>query len=282
MFQSEHETKSEQPMTNTNIILFDDEKRDSLLPLVYTRPVCELRIGILTIREKWEHYLKGTASHITQDYLAGKYPIHVSEDNIVINGAACPSHMLYRLVSELDFNEALLKGDDLIAARLDAEQFQRLMNDEEVESLKGFDLEDTPFIRIEKPYDIFSYNEQALKEDFDLITRNRASQSISATNTIIGNLDHIFLEKGAKVECAILNASKGPIYIGANAEVMEGTMVRGGLAMCEGAVLKMGAKIYGATTLGPYCKAGGEVSNVIFTGYSNKGHDGYLDRKSVV
>jgi UDP-N-acetylglucosamine diphosphorylase/glucosamine-1-phosphate N-acetyltransferase len=276
MFQSEHETKSEQPMMNANIILFDDEKRDSLLPLVYTRPVCELRIGILTIREKWERYLKGKASYITQDYLAGKYPIHISEDNIVINGAVSPSHMLYRLVSELDFNEALLKGDDLIAARLDAEQFQRLMNDEEVESLKGFDLEDTPFIRIEKPYDIFSYNEQALQEDFDLITRNRASQAISNTNTIIGNPDHIFLEKGAKVECAILNASKGPIYVGSNAEIMEGAMVRGGLAMCEGAVLKMGAKIYGATTLGPYCKVGGEVSNVVFLGYSNKGHDGYL------
>lgn len=276
MFQSEHEAKSEKSNMSANIILFDDEQRDHLLPLVYTRPVCELRIGILTIREKWEKYLKGTASYITQDYLAGKYPIHVSDDNIVINGGVCPSDMLFRLVRELDFNEALLKGDDLIAARLDARQFERLMNDEEVESLKGFDLEDTPFIRIKHPYDIFQNNDEALRQDFALLTRNRTSQKISKTNTIIGKEEDIFLEKGAKVECSILNASKGPIYVGANAEIMEGCMVRGGLGMSEGAVLKMGAKIYGATTLGPYCKVGGEVSNVIFTGYSNKGHDGYM------
>lgn len=276
MFQSKHEAKSEKPNMSANIILFDDEQRDHLLPLVYTRPVCELRVGILTIREKWEKYLKGTASYITQDYLTGKYPIRVSDDNIVINGAVCPSDMLYRLVKELDFNEALLKGDDLIAARLDADQFERLMKDEEVESLKGFDLEDTPFIRIKYPHDLFQNNEEALRQDFDLLTRNRTSYPISETNTVIGKEENIFLEKGAKVACSILNASKGPIYIGANAEIMEGCMIRGGLAMSEGAVLKMGTKIYGATTLGPYCKVGGEVNNVIFTGYSNKGHDGFM------
>lgn len=276
MFQSESETKSEKSIMSANIILFDDEKRGHLLPLVYTRPVCELRVGILTIREKWERYLKGRASYITQDYLTGKYPIHVSDDNIVINGGVCPSDMLYRVVKDLDFNEALLKGDDLIAARLDAKQFDRLMNDQEVESLKGYDLEDTPFIRIEKPYDIFTNNDEALKQDFALLTRNRTSQTLSKTNTVIGDPEQVFLEKGAKVECSILNVSKGPIYIGEEAEIMEGCIVRGGLAMNEHSVLKMGAKIYGATTLGPYCKVGGEVNNVVFTGYSNKGHDGFM------
>ncbi len=258
-----------------NIILFDDDKRDHLLPLTFTRPVGELRIGILTIREKWEKYLNGSVSYITQEYLGGKFPLNIEDDNIVINGGVCPSNMLCRLVKELDFNEALLKGDDLIAARLDAEQFSRLMRDEEVDSLKGFDLEDTPFIRITYPYDIFQYNGQALQEDFDLLTRNRESQYISSTNQVFGR-ENIFLEEGAKVECSILNATNGPIYIGKNAEIMEGSMIRGGLAMNENAVLKLGTKIYGPTTLGPYCKVGGEVNNVVFTGYSNKGHDGFL------
>ncbi len=258
-----------------NIILFDDEGRDHLLPLVFARPVGELRIGILNIREKWEKRFQSKVSYITQDYLAEKYPIHISDDNIVINGSACPSDMLFRLVKDLDFNEALLKGENLIAARLDAEQFNRLMNDKEVESLVGFDLEDTPFIKIDKPFDIFHYNAQALQEDFDFITRNRTSQTISSSNQVL-NAENIFLEEGAKVECSILNATNAPIYVGKNAEIMEGCMIRDGLAMNDHAVLKMGTKAYGATTLGPYCKVGGEVNNVVFTGYSNKGHDGFL------
>ncbi len=258
-----------------NIILFDDDKRDHLLPLVYTQPVGELRVGIMTIREKWEKRLNGRVSYITQDYLADKFPLNVEDDNIVINGGVCPSPMLCRLIEELEFNEALLKGDALIAARLDAQQFSRLMRDEEVDSLKGFDLEDTPFIHIEYPYDIFRHNGIALQEDYDWLTLNRESQFISSTNQVMGR-ENIFLEEGAKVECAILNATNGPIYIGKDAEIMEGAIVRGGLAMNEKSVLKMGAKIYGATTLGPYCKVGGEVSNVVFSGYSNKGHDGYL------
>ncbi len=258
-----------------NIILFDDDKRDHLLPLVFTKPVGELRIGILTIREKWEKRLGGSVSYITQDYLGEKFPLVVKDDNIVINGGVCPSDMLFRLVEELEFNEALMKGDDLIAARLDSKQFSRLMRDEEVNSLKGFDLEDTPFIRIVYPYDIFDKNEEAIQQDFQLLTRNRTSQQISATNQVFGR-ENIFLEEGAKVECAILNANEGPIYIGKNAEIMEGSIVRGSLAMCDHSVLKLGAKVYGATTLGPYCKVGGEVNNVVLTGYSNKGHDGFL------
>ncbi len=258
-----------------NIILFDDDKRDHLLPLVYTRPVGEIRVGIMTIREKWKKRLGGQVSYITQEYLGGKFPLNIEDDNIVINGGVCPSRMLCRLVEELGFNEALLKGDDLIAARLDAEQFSRLMRDEEVESLKGFDLEDTPFIRITHPYDIFQYNAQALEEDFEILTLNRESQYISSTNQVFGR-ENVFLEEGAKVECAILNATDGPIYIGKGAEIMEGCMIRGGLAMSEHSVLKMGTKVYGATTLGPYCKVGGEVNNVVFASYSNKGHDGFL------
>ncbi len=273
--KARHLPQQPKPNMKPNIILFDDDKRDLLLPLTFTRPVCEIRIGILTVREKWEKRFQARASYITQDYLAEKYPLVVGEDNIVINGSACPSDHLFRLVSELDMNEALLKDDDLIAARLDEAQFNRLMADEEVESLSGFDLLDTPFIRVKNVHDIFSLNGAAIEEDFALLTRNRKSQAISHTNTVIGR-DRIFLEEGAKVECSILNATSGPIYIGSNAEIMEGCIIRGGLGMNENSVLKMGAKIYGPTTLGPYCKVGGEVNNSVLTGYSNKGHEGFL------
>jgi len=259
-----------------NVILFDNETRDQLLPLTYTRPVCELRIGILRIREKWEQQLGAQVSYITQDYLSEKYPITISDDNLVINGGALPSAPLLRLITQLDNNEALLKNEELIAARLNAKQFERLMHEEEIDELEGFEVGQTPFLKIESLTDIFSLNDRALMEDFLFLTKDRTSQPISETNTVIGNRNNIFLEEGASVEAAILNANSGPIYIGKNATVMEGATIRGGLALCEGATIKMGAKIYGATTVGPSSKVGGEISNVVITGFSNKGHDGYL------
>ncbi len=274
--EQEQVKKAKTPLTGGNIILFDDEKRDALLPLVFTRPVAEIRIGILTISEKWEKRCQTKVSYITQEYLNKKYPINVSEDNWVINGGVCPSEMLMRLVSELEINEALLQDDDLIAARLNADQFNRLMNDEELESVKGYDLGSTPFIRVQNTYDIFKYNEKAIEEDFLLLTRFRDSQKLSNSNQVIGDPDNIFIEKGATVECSILNAKNGPIYIGKNATIMEGSMVRGPLALCDNGTIKMGAKIYPGTTIGPHCKVGGEVSNSVFFAYSNKGHDGYL------
>ncbi len=259
-----------------NVILFDNETRDRLLPLTYTRPVCELRIGILNIREKWEKQLDAKVSYITQDYLSEKYPINISDDNLVINGGVLPSEQLLRLVNQLDNNEALLKNEELIAARLNAKQFERLMHEEEIDELEGFEVGDTSFLKIESLTDLFSLNDQAIIQDFLFLTKNKTSQPISNTNTVIGNSNKIFLEEGASVEAAILNTNSGPIYIGKNATVMEGAIIRGGLALCEGATVKMGAKIYGATTVGPHSKVGGEISNVVITGYSNKGHDGYL------
>ncbi len=259
-----------------NVILFDNETRDRLLPLTYTRPVCELRIGILNIREKWEKQLDAKVSYITQDYLSEKYPINISDDNLVINGGVLPSEQLLRLVNQLDNNEALLKNEELIAARLNAKQFERLMHEEEIDELEGFEVGDTSFLKIESLTDLFSLNDQAIIQDFLFLTKNKTSQPISNTNTVIGISNKIFLEEGASVEAAILNTNSGPIYIGKNATVMEGAIIRGGLALCEGATVKMGAKIYGATTVGPHSKVGGEISNVVITGYSNKGHDGYL------
>ena len=258
-----------------NVILFDSDVREHLLPLTFTRPVCELRIGILTIREKWEKWLDAEVSYITQDYLTEKYPINISENNFVINGAVLPSEQLCRLIHQLEKNEALLQDGELIAARLNKEQFDNLMHDEEIEELEGFDVEDTPFIKISSLSDLYSLNDRAIAEDFKFLTEGRTSQDISEHNTVIGT-EHVFVEEGASVTGAILNATKGPIYIGQNAEVMEGALIRGPLAACEHSKIKMGAKIYGATTIGPYSKAGGEINNSIMIGYSNKSHDGYL------
>ncbi len=258
-----------------NIILFDNEVREQLLPLTYTRPVCEIRVGILNIREKWEHWLQGKASYITQDYLAEKYPIDYGADNFLINGSVLPSEPLCRLITQMEPREAYLMGDELIVARLDGEQMEQLIHDEDFGELKGFDLEDTPFLKISHLWDIYQLNDAALRADFALLTKGRTSEPLSATNRCIG-AEHIFIEPGAKVEFATINAETGPVYIGKDVLVMEGCLIRGPLALCEGAVLKMGAKIYGATTLGPYSKVGGEVNNSVLIGYSNKAHEGFL------
>ncbi|GJM35960.1 MAG: glucose-1-phosphate thymidylyltransferase [Saprospiraceae bacterium] len=258
-----------------NIILFDNEIRNFFLPLAYTRPVCEIRIGILTISEKWQRWLGGEISYITQDYLAEKYPIDYGKENYLINGSALPSAQLCRLIQQMEFNEAFLNGEELVVAKLDEEQFERLIHDEDIGELKGFDLSGTDYIKLNRLWDIFHYNDKALQEDFDLITKGRTSQPISETNRILG-AENIFLEEGACVEFSTINATKGPVYIGKNAEIMEGCLIRGGLALCDHAKLKMGTRIYGATTLGPYSKAGGEVNNSVIHSNSNKGHDGYL------
>lgn len=260
-----------------NIILFDSDIRDQLLPITYTRPVCELRIGILTIREKWELWLKGRVSYITQDYLSEKYPISIASDNLVINGAILPDTQLCQLVQNLKFNEALLKNGELIAARLDERQFYNLMEDNDIEELEGFELEEsTKLLAINHVWDIFSFNDNAMRSDFSMLTKGRTSAPLSKTNQLLGDASQLFIEEGATIECSILNTKTGPIYIGKNAEVMEGCVIRGGLALCEGSILKIGAKIYGATTIGPFSKVGGEVNNSVIIAHSNKAHEGYL------
>ena len=259
-----------------NIILYDDDVRENLLPLTFTRPVGEIRVGILTVREKWERYLKvDSISHITQDYLIDKFPIHIEDDNIVINGSVLPSPQLVQLILGMSPNEALLKNGELIATRLDEQQFGHLISNEEIDELAGFDIVNTPFLKVNNLWDIFKINGEAIREDFALLTKNRISHPISDTNQVIAP-ENVFIEEGAQVECAILNASAGPIFIGKNAVVMEGAMIRGPFALGESSTIKMGAKIYGDTTVGPHCKVGGEVTNSVLFGYSNKGHEGYL------
>ncbi|MBL7818554.1 MAG: GlmU family protein [Saprospiraceae bacterium] len=259
-----------------NIILFDPDTRDQLLPLTFTRPVSELRVGVTTISEKWAQLFGGRISHITQDYLSEKYPIEISDDNFVINGSVLPNPQLCKMIGELNNNEAFQKDGELIAARLDRLQFQNLMEDNDIEELVGFELEHVGFDTINYVWDVFSLNGKILKEDFQWLTEGRESAPLSKSNQIVGDPSLIFLEEGAVVECATLNTKKGPIYIGQGAEIMEGCHIRGPFAMCEDSLLKMGAKIYGATTLGPCCKVGGEVNNVVLLGYSSKAHEGYL------
>lgn len=251
-----------------NYILFD-ASRNSLLPLTYTRPVCDIRIGILTIREKWEKYLGEKTSTITEDYLSAKYPTEQSEEMMLINGSICPTPKLLKTIKGLKVGQALVCQGNVVAMYKTKAQFLS-----EEDSTQEIEVE-YDFIKINNTWDIFVLNDKALREDFELLTQNRKSAPLSSTNRVVGE-QNIFVEEGAVVEFAILNAKEGPIYIGKDAEVMEGSIVRGPFAMCEHSVLKMASKIYGATTLGPYVKVGGEVSNVVIFGYSNKAHDGFI------
>jgi len=258
-----------------NIILFDNETRENLLPLTFTRPVCELRMGVLRIREKWERWLNATAAFITQDYLSAKYGIDYDDNNYFINGSALPSPELVALVRQMEYNEALLQGEELIAARLDARQLEKLMKDDDIEELKGIELGDTPFIKINGLTDLFSQNARAIVQDVELLTKKGKFLPVPSS-CFAKAKSQIFLEEGAEVEGAFLNASDGPIFIGRNARIMEGSMIRGPVAIGEHAQVKMGAKIYGGTTIGPWCKAGGEIVESVLLEYSNKAHDGFL------
>jgi UDP-N-acetylglucosamine diphosphorylase/glucosamine-1-phosphate N-acetyltransferase len=252
-----------------NYILFDGDVRKSLLPFTYTKPVADIRVGILTIREKWEMYLGLTTTTITEEYLEEKYPMVELEENILINASFCPTKSLVEKVKNLSKNQAIFKGEDVIA-------FFTSDSQEEINFDDYTQIEfDEDILQIKNTWDIFSLNDKAIQQDFDLITEGRISQPIPEGTQFL-NKENIFIEEGAEITFATLNATDGPIYIGNDAVIMEGSVVRGPFAMCEHSVLKMGSKIYGATTLGPYCKVGGEVSNSVLFGYSSKGHEGYL------
>ncbi|MDC0177007.1 GlmU family protein [Polaribacter sp.] len=252
-----------------NYILFDGAVRNALLPFTYTRPVADIRIGILTIREKWEKHLSLTTTTITEEYLEEKYPMVELEENVLINASFCPTNELVEKVKNLSTNEAIFKGEEVIA-------FYTSDSQEEVnfDTYKQIEFEED-LIQVKNTWDIFALNAEAIQQDFDLITEGRISQPIPEGTRYI-NKENIFIEEGAVLTFATLNASEGPIYIGKNAVILESSSVKGPFSMCENAVLKMGAKIYGGTTLGPYCKVGGEVSNSVLFGFSSKGHDGYL------
>jgi len=252
-----------------NFILSDGNYRQALLPFTYTRPIASIRIGITTIQEKWEYWLNDTVSFLTEGYLATKYPLRLEKDNIVVNASFLPDAILVNAIQSLQYNEVLLYEDEVVAYRTGAPEdaFERTAYNE-----VSYENE---ILTIKHTWDIFSKNDAVLRNDFQWVTKGRKSMPISSTNTVIG-AEHIFLEEGTSVECSILNATTGPIYLGKHAQVMEGCVIRGGLALGEHAVLKMGAKLYGANTFGPFCKVGGEVNNSVLFAYSNKGHEGFL------
>lgn len=255
-----------------NIILFD-HSRENLLPLTFLRPVAEIRSGILTLSEKWKKISNSNVSYITENYLSKKFPLNHTTDNIYIAGNVIGTLKLWEQIKNLKNNQKLVNNNQLIAFRTSDkhDSIESIANQRsEIQNLQS------EIFCINFPYHIFYYNDYAIKEDFKLITSNRQSEKLSTTNTIVGDTSLVFLEKGAKVECAMLNTTAGPIYIGTDAEIMEGCMIRGSLALGEHAILKMGTKIYGATTIGAECRAGGEVSNSVMFSYSNKGHDGFL------
>ncbi|MCA6421848.1 MAG: GlmU family protein [Flavobacterium sp.] len=252
-----------------NYILFDGTVRNALLPFTFTRPVADIRVGILTIREKWEKYLGSTTTTLTEEYLSEKFPMVEMENNVLINASFLPNDILAEIVKNLEKNQAIFQGEEVIAfytndtqEEVDFDTYEIIEFNEEC-------------LKLEHTWDIFAKNDAALREDFELITEDRKSQPIPKSVNVISP-ENIFIEEGAKLEFVTLNASTGPIYIGKNAEIMEGSVIRGPFALCEEAQVKLATKVYGATTIGPHCRIGGEVNNSVLFGYSNKGHDGFL------
>ena len=256
------------------IIFFDDKTRKNLLPLTFTRPIADLRIGILKISEKWQHYFKAETAYQTEIYLQQKFPLKNSEVQLFINGSICPNHDLLNAITKLKDEEILIKDGVCIAAKTHQLTLDFL-------NLKSYHqvLFEGGFTKINFPEDIFRLNDVELRADFDLITKGRVSQKLSSTNTIIGN--DIFVEDGVEAECSTFNTKYGPIYLGKDTQVWEGSHIRGSFALCDDSQIKMGAKIYGATTIGPNCRIGGEINNAVMWGNSAKGHDGYLGNSVV-
>jgi UDP-N-acetylglucosamine diphosphorylase/glucosamine-1-phosphate N-acetyltransferase len=254
-----------------NVILFDDYSRNDLLPFTFTKPVSEIRIGILTITEKWKYFLNTDVSFHTQDFLSVKYKKQTALENIYINGKICPNQELVNVILNLEMNSAIKSGNDLIAFKTSESNqidFEQLLS-------KAIDIPEN-YIALKNVWDIFSKNSEALNIDFECLTKGKQSQELSSTNKLIGDKQQLFIEAGAIVEASILNVTTGPIYIGRNAEVMEGSIIRGPFSLGDHATLKLGTKIYGATTIGPHCKVGGEVNNSVIFGFTNKAHDGFL------
>jgi UDP-N-acetylglucosamine diphosphorylase/glucosamine-1-phosphate N-acetyltransferase len=257
-----------------NHILFDSEVRYQLLPFTHTRPVADIRCGIMTMRERWEHFLGQSTSTLTEPYLQEVFPLITGSDNLFINGSVFATKELYAAIIALNAEEQLVQDNTIIAARVtdNVVNFGTTITF----NTKPKDIQYSgEIIKLQHNWDIFSMNEQAIINDYALLTTGRESAAIPHSVTVTGN--ELFIEEGAVISAGcIINTTTGPVYIGKKAEILEGVMMRGPIAVCEGAAVKMGAKIYKDTTIGPGCKVGGEISNVVFFANSNKGHDGYL------
>lgn len=250
-----------------NIVLFDSKERINFLPLTYTRPMADMRMGIMTFRERWDRYLDGSSSSLTEDYLSRKYPMTLESDNVFIHGTLVATHKLVEQIQQLALGQGLMYEGDLIVYR----------SSKKVEDLNELQLIEIDFevLVIKHVWELFVKNDEVLRTDFELITKDRVSAPIPDHCTVI-NPNQFFMEEGAAISCSVFNASTGPIYIGKNAEVMESSAIRGPFSLGEESTVKMASKFYGAISIGPHCKVGGEINNAIVFGYSNKGHDGFL------
>lgn len=254
------------------VVLFDDPAiRGSLLPFTFTRPVGEIRIGILKIKEKWQRHFKVGIGYFTQDYLKEKFGCE-EVPSLFINGALCPCPGLLSAIARLEPGQALWSNQTLLALHVDRPQDFSI---DLARARRAVHFDDE-FTIVQKNWHIFQYNAAELKIDFELITAGRVSEAIGDHATVTYNHPLIFVEEGAEIRAAVLTAENGPIYIGKNAKIEEGALIRGPFALCEGATINMGAKMRGDTTVGPFSKVGGEVSNSVIFGYSNKGHDGFM------
>jgi UDP-N-acetylglucosamine diphosphorylase/glucosamine-1-phosphate N-acetyltransferase len=239
------------------------------LPFTFTRPVADILIGIMTIRQKWEMHLGSTTTTLTEEYLSDKYPMVEMENNVMINASFLPNAVLVEMIDNLGPNQVIFKEEEVVAFYTQEDQEEVDFDSYEIIEYN----EDC--ITVQNTWDIFSKNDAAIREDFEFLTEGRKSQAIPKSVNVIAP-ENIFIEEGAKLEFVTLNASTGPIYIAKDSEIMEGSVIRGPFALCEGAVVKLAAKIYGATTVGVYSRIGGEVNNSVISAYSNKGHDGFL------
>jgi UDP-N-acetylglucosamine diphosphorylase/glucosamine-1-phosphate N-acetyltransferase len=250
-----------------NLILFDDPLiRVALLPFTYTRPVSKIRVGILTIDEKWAKWLKITPSFQTEPYLRKKFPVTSTPQNLLVNGGICPTQQLVDAIRALPAGYYLVQGLLLIAANQPSSE----MSESNIVAYDG------RLTVIDAKWKIFRENAGEIRSDFQLLTEGRTSAPITDPYTKTYKKEHIFIEEGVELRDATLNAESGPIYLGKNSVVQEGAVVRGSFALCEGAQLNMGAKVRGDTTIGPFSKVGGEISNSVIFGYTNKSHDGFL------
>lgn len=259
------------------IVLFDNPHiYENLLPLSYTRPVAAFRIGIVTIREKWQHFLPGEYCYSPKDYLKEKFPCNCGDEVcLFVAGNILPDEDCVAEAASLETGDALKDEFGLWAfkgteAEFDAMRWQG-----------GRPSKSTPR-RVNYVFDTFRFNAEEICNDFKWLTAGRKGLPLDPSNLIIGNPTDengepmIFIEDGASIEGAVINVKNGPVYVGKNSQIMEGSSVRGPLALCDNAKIKMGSKIYGGCTFGPYCKVGGEIDNSVLFGYSNKAHDGYL------
>lgn len=257
------------------LVFSDAQYWEDFLPLTFTRPVAEMRCGILTFSKRWQKILDNTEiSYFTENYLQNKFRNPEEKESLFLVTNFLPTEQVIQQIKDLKQGEALVYEDELIAARINMKDFS-LNQIEKMTDIK----EELTFFK--KPTDLFTYNDKAIDLDFELLTKGKTSQELSSTNGFLGDKKDLFIEEGAQIEFSTLNTKTGKIYIGKNADVMEGCNLRGPIALCEDSQLKLGAKVYGATTVGPHSKVGGEVNNIIIFGYSSKGHDGFLGNSVV-